>query len=262
VKPHLPDVTLVCVDTICHELAALAVADCLNVARLGGVVIHSDNSQPFERALVTIGFTDNDPRITFVKTEPLAGLDAVMRYLWYEVPRHIETSHVLIVQWDSGIIDPSLWSDAFLQYDYIGAPWGWHGDAHEVGNGGFSLRSTRLMRFVDERRELFPFGNPEDDVLCRRYRPTLEKNGFCFAPQDVALRFSFERTGYMGRHFGYHGVFNWPRVFSVAAMRERIMLMLGNSYLNRPQHLQELLWAMKGQLEKPDAINPSFHLNR
>ena len=67
---------------------------------------------------------------------------------------------------------------------------------------------------------------------------------------DAALRFSFERTGFSGpdRHFGYHGIFNWPRVFSFAALQERTMLTLANKYLNHPKHLGELLHAMKVQM--------------
>ncbi len=67
---------------------------------------------------------------------------------------------------------------------------------------------------------------------------------------DAALRFSFERTGFSGldRHFGYHGIFNWPRVFSLPALHERTMLTLANKYLNQPQHLGELLYAMKVQM--------------
>jgi hypothetical protein len=131
-----------------------------------------------------------------------------------------------------------------------GAPWGWHGDEFEVGNGGFSLRSCRLMQYVAEHRESFPYHHLEDEILCRRYRPELERAGFRWASRSVALRFSFERTGFSGndRHFGYHGIFNWPRVFSVPSLQQRISLMLGNKYLNQPKHLSELLRAMKDQM--------------
>jgi hypothetical protein len=241
VKLQLPDVTLVVVDTICHELAGLAIKDCLDHAQFGAVQIHTDNALPFAK----LGIED-----AVIAIKPLTSLDEVMSYLWYEVPGRIATSHVLTVQWDSGIVSPAQWSDEFLGYDYVGAPWGWHGDTHEVGNGGFSLRSRRFMQHIAEYRDQFPLGNPEDDFLCRRYRRLLEQAGFRWAPMDAALRFSFERTGFsgLGRHFGYHGIFNWPRVFSLPALQERTMLALANKYLNQPQHLGELLYAMKAQM--------------
>jgi uncharacterized protein DUF5672 len=181
---------------------------------------------------------------------PFASLNEVMRYLWYDMPLPVTTGHALTIQWDSGIVSPLQWREGFLDCDYVGAPWGWHGDAYEVGNGGFSLRSRRLMHYVAERREQFPLVHPEDDVLCRRYRPALEHAGFRWAPTDLALRFAFERTGFAGpgRHFGYHGIFNWPRVLSFAALQQRTLLAIGNTYLNHPKHLSELLDAMKVQL--------------
>jgi hypothetical protein len=241
VKLRLPDVTLVAVDTVCHELSALAIRECLDQAQFGAVHIHTDNRARFER----FGLDG-----MFVSVAPFTSLDAVMGHLWYEVPRHVETSHALILQWDSGIVSPAQWSEAFLGCDYVGAPWGWHGDACEVGNGGFSLRSRRLMHHIAEHRDKFPLGHPEDDVLCRRYRPELERAGFRWASIDLALRFSFERTGFSGasQHFGYHGIFNWPKVFSLAALQERTLLALANKYLNHPKHLSELLHAMKVEL--------------
>jgi uncharacterized protein DUF5672 len=253
VKLRLTDVTLVAVDTICHELAALAIGECLQQAEFGAVHIHTDDPSAFARAGIDA---------TFIAVQPFASLDAVMRYLWYDVPLPVATGHALTIQWDSGIVSPLQWTDRFLDYDYVGAPWGWHRDAYEVGNGGFSLRSRRLMHYVAERREQFPLVHPEDDVLCRRYRPQLERAGFRWAPTDLALRFSFERTGFAGpgRHFGYHGIFNWPRVLSFAALQERTLLAIGNKYLNHPKHLSELLHAMKIQLadagSAPDVAAP------
>jgi hypothetical protein len=240
VKLYLPDVTLVAIDTICHELTALAVKECLDKAQFGAIQICTDNRLPFQDADI-----DSD----IIAVSPFASLDEVMNYLWYRVPEHIQTSHALIVQWDSGITSHARWSERFLQYDYVGAPWGWHGDQYEVGNGGFSLRSLRLMRYMAERKQDFPLGHPEDDLLCRHYRPDLERDGFRWAPNALALQFAFERTGFSGtgRHFGYHGVFNWPRVFSTAALHERTLLMLKNKYLNQPKHLTELLHAVTHQ---------------
>ena len=239
-KRLLPDVTLVCIDTVCHELAALAVKDCLNKARFGSVHIHTNDNSAFVRHLGCDTAEEADEEIQFHKSA-VSSLQEVMDYLWYNVPQHIETSHALIVQWDSGIVDPSMWSNEFLQYDYIGAPWGWHGDVYEVGNGGFSLRSARLMRFLNKHHAVFPMLNPEDDTLCRRYRANLEEAGFYFAPVSSATRFSFERTGYnSGKHFGYHGVFNWPLVLSEADWLRRSELLLQNEYTKQDKHLGEL----------------------
>ena len=240
-KLHLPEVTLVALDTVCHDLTMLAVKECLDRVKFGAVHIHTNDFGPYQRAEIDS---------THFPIAQFPTVDDAMIYLWYGVPEPIETTHFLMVQWDSGIVSPAQWSDEFLAYDYVGAPWGWHGDAYEVGNGGFSLRSRRIMQHVNERREKFPLGHPEDAFLCRRYRRELEHAGFRWSPTDLAARFSFERTGFSGldRHFGYHGIFNWPRVFSLTALQERTLLALATPYLNKPQHLSELLYAMKVQM--------------
>jgi hypothetical protein len=254
-KLHLPDVTLVALDTVCHDLTMLAVKECIEKVQFGAVHIHTNDFTPYQRAEI-----DG----THFRIAPFPSVDGAMNYLWYGVPQQVETSHFLMVQWDSGIVSAAQWSDEFLGYDYVGAPWGWHGDAHEVGNGGFSLRSRRLMQHIAEQCEKFPLGHPEDNVLCRQYRPELERAGFRWAPIDTALRFSFERTGFSGydRHFGYHGIFNWPRVFSLAALEERTLLTLANKYLNHPQHLGELLYAMKVQMSQISVAGGDAHLVR
>src|ERR1700687_3454326 len=43
------------------------------------------------------------------------------------------------------LITPAAWREEFLGCDYIGAQWFWHDDAMRVGNGGFSLRSRKLL---------------------------------------------------------------------------------------------------------------------
>lgn len=239
-KLQLPDVTLVAIDTVCHQLVALAVKQCTDSVQFGAVQVHTDSTEPFQNYCLDA---------TFVSVPPFSNVDEVMTYCWYRLPLYIKTSHALIVQWDSGIVCPAQWNKEFLKYDYIGAPWGWHGDAHEVGNGGFSLRSRRLMRYLAKHPQNLPLKHPEDDVLCRRYRPSLERSGFRWASRELALQFSFERTGFsgIGRHFGYHGIFNWPRVFKTEALRERTLLILKNSYLNQPKHLTELLCAVQLQ---------------
>ena len=260
-KLQLPNVTLVCVDTISHELAAMAVKDCLDQARFGAVHIHTDDASVFRARLGSETNDETDEEITITKINTFTSLFDVMKYLWYMVPQSIETSHVLFMQWDSGIVDPSMWSEEFLQYDYIGAPWGWHGDRCEVGNGGFSLRSAKLMRFIAKHPDQFPLINPEDDTLCRTYRHRLEENGFYFAPVGAASRFSFERTGYnAGKHFGYHGVFNWPVVFTEQEVETRIGLLTKNEYTKQDKHLGELLSAIKGtEFKVGSAIAMNYH---
>jgi hypothetical protein len=131
------------------------------------------------------------------------------RFILKELPARVATAYALVVQWDGYVVDPRAWDPEFLRYDYIGAKWAWHTDGFTVGNGGFSLRSRRLLEAGADPRVSLDSGLGEDKILCRLYRRPLEAElGMRFAPEGVAERFSYERTPPPGATFGFHGLFN------------------------------------------------------
>ena len=131
-------------------------------------------------------------------------------WAWSNISHLFTTSHVLFVQWDGYVINPTAWSDDFFHYDYIGATWPWY-PVNKVGNGGFCLRSTRLIKALEKYPA--PDDKPEDAYICRGLRRSLEQEGFRFAPEEVADRFSFERSEPRNT-FGFHGPHNFPHVMS------------------------------------------------
>ncbi len=213
---NLPDVTLVAVDSVACALTRFALEDALSVVAPAATLVFSDE--------------DIRPRGTvsnWVVTPALRSLDAVADVLWREVPRHVATSHFLLVQWDGWPIDGDAWTDDFMGYDYVGAPWPWY-DRRAVGNGGFSLRSVELMRAAASLCPPLPKGRPEDEVLCRDYRPRLEHLGFKWPSFDLAYKFSVEHGG-DGRPFGFHDIRNWPRFLAWENVAAR--LLLANDYV-------------------------------
>ncbi|RJQ19460.1 MAG: hypothetical protein C4560_06075, partial [Nitrospiraceae bacterium] len=147
------------------------------------------------------------------------------RFVIKELVKYIDTDFVLMVQYDGFILNPDAWTDEFQKYDYIGAKWHWYNDGHNVGNGGFSLRSRRLLQALSDdsiNADSVEYG--EDSLICRTYRDLLEnKYGIKFAPEILADRFSYERSGFTGAHpFGFHGLFNMWRYIP-------------------PQHLQDFI---------------------
>lgn len=126
----------------------------------------------------------------------------------------VKTDFVITVQSDGFIINPTLWQNKFFEYDYIGAPWPWHG---VCGNGGFSLRSKKFLetsaklKYISNHEE---YGIcPEDNFLClKKYnRDFFINNGIKFAESNVAIEFSFEHpipsSSYRdpSKSFGFHG---------------------------------------------------------
>lgn len=124
----------------------------------------------------------------------------------------LTTDYVLVIQYDGFVTNGAMFTPIFFEYDYIGAPW--HQYNHfKVGNGGFSLRSRRLLELV----KYFPYSNPtdpEDVFICRTIRDELEKCGVFFAPEKVAKHFSFEYPVPNFSTFGFHGVFNLPAIYA------------------------------------------------
>jgi len=122
---------------------------------------------------------------------------------------YVDSDFMLFIHWDGYVLNPSAWSDDFLQYDYIGARWGWEHGVYNVGNGGFTLRSKKLLDFIKKDPKFSNTSENEDWYICNTMRPYLELNGFVFAPGDVADRFSVESTKWTGS-FGAHYINRFP----------------------------------------------------
>ncbi len=191
-KVRIAETTLCCIDCQYHDLAISAMQRCLSGCE-------------FERALF---LTDRDMAIEGIEVvaiRPIASIAEYCRFVVKELNQYISTPFALIVQYDGFILNPAKWTEAFKQYDYIGARWEAQG-SHNVGNGGFSLRSKRLLEALqDERIAQFV---PEDRVICDRYRELLERDyGIRFAPGELADRFSFEEARvHASSTFGFHGL--------------------------------------------------------
>lgn len=200
----LPQVTLCAVTSVNVAATLKALEACLVQVRFADCVLLTDAQvQP------------PHPEIRIVPIRRLTSSDAYSAFLLSSLVDHVGSSHCLVAQWDGHIVNARRWRAEFLQYDYIGASWPQFADGQDVGNGGFSLRSRRLMELC--RAPQFIPLHPEDLAIGRTNRARLEAQGIRFASREMADEFSTERTGDITRSFGYHGVFNMPRVVGVDA---------------------------------------------
>jgi hypothetical protein len=134
-----------------------------------------------------------------------AGINTYYKYndfVFRELGPYVETSHCLLIQYDSWILRPELWDDAWLEYDYIGAPWPIKDNAYlsngehvRVGNGGFSLRSKRLLelpkKYNIELTQEQGYYNEDGNICCYHRKEFLDL-GIKYAPIEVACVFSHE----------------------------------------------------------------------
>lgn len=195
----LSSITLLCVDTRSPELAEWALARCLRQARFAKAVLMTNLAAVSRR----------QPGIEYVQAPPITSTRDYSQLMLTGIAPHVVGSHVLVIQWDGFILHPELWDPVFLDYDYIGAVWPQF-PATPVGNGGFSLRSRRLIDCLHDER--ITIRHPEDKCICITNRRILEADfGIRFASAEVAERFAVERTPWHPA-FGFHGFFNFANV--------------------------------------------------
>lgn len=225
----LPTVTLLCVETQMHEMARIAIADMMSKVNFAEVVIHSDKPD-----LIPI------PGARYVTVPNWPEKIQCGRYCYNESPASVNTPHMLFTEWDGGIRDVNAWDPAFLNYDYVGAPWPgraagqWDPKGNSVGNGGFTLWSKKLMSCVAANAG-WAIGT--DTHISCNYRAPLENLcGAKWAPEEVAYRFSFEHGTEPQRvkpSFGYHDIFNWPLALDRAELERRARLLLESDYVSK-----------------------------
>jgi len=177
--------------------------------------------------------------VTYKHCKRITSIDEYSKFMAYELAQYVTSEYTLVIQYDSCVVNPRQWDSEFLQYDYIGAPWPENlhftdeGVNIRVGNGGFSLRSKKLLNALNELRLPFTdngtgFFN-EDGIICVYYRKILEEYGIRFAPPDVATRFSYENDcpESVKNSFGFHkNKKNVPLFFFIKYRLKKIFSLL------------------------------------
>ncbi len=179
-KPKLNNVTLLAIDCVNYGECLTAIRKSMYQVDFGASKFLTDIK----------AYNPNFP-FEIVKIPKISSKQEYSQFVIKELYKHIDTEFVLLIQHDGFVLDGECWDEDFLNYDYIGAPW-LYIDGKNVGNGGFSLRSKKLLDILG-KDDFIQATDPEDQAICRLYRDYLErKHGIKFAPEEVADRFSFE----------------------------------------------------------------------
>lgn len=124
------------------------------------------------------------------------GYKGYSQFVVNNLNEYIDTDYCLIYQPDGAIHNPHLWDNKFLEYDYIGAPWGRNAPVPKycrgmcgIGNGGFSLRSKYFLE--TSSRIGFCKGAEDKFLMCKNLGFLLE-NGIKIPNCEVARNFSVE----------------------------------------------------------------------
>jgi len=179
---NLENVTLCIVDTKQAHLAVKALEKTVKEINFKEVILFSD-IKPF----------NFNEKFKFIQIDKINNLVEYSKFMVNRLVDFINTDYCFTIHHDGFVVNPSLWDDDFLKYDWIGAPW--RKDAHfiidnkRVGNGGVSIRSKRLMLLAKE----YPLiDGHEDTYICCNLRNFLESRDITFAPLELASRFSIE----------------------------------------------------------------------
>jgi len=194
-KLALHDITLCAASDIALEATIRALEHCLDHIKFANALLLS--SHPVTRK--------TRHEITHIPIKPLRSASAYSEFILGDLNNHIQTKFALVVQWDGFVLDPLSWTDEFLDFDYIGAPWIDQPPGLDVGNGGFSLRSRKLLEVCAQ--PWFRRSHPVDLCIAQVNRKALETAGIRIASHAIASRFSRERGRHIAPHFGVHGIF-------------------------------------------------------
>ncbi len=207
----LSTVTLLCVDSRAPELAIWALNKCRQKARFAKTVLITDKTK----------LSAFDDTIELVACPSISSTRDYSEFMLRGITPHVTGSHVLVVQWDGFILQPDRWDPCFLDYDYIGAVWPQFSPV-KVGNGGFSLRSIKLLKALQDPQ--ITISHPEDFCICETNRELLENHfDMKFASEEIAECFSVER-GEWHESFGFHGFFNFADALSAQELTEFIRM--------------------------------------
>ena len=199
--------------------------DCVNVERLQAAMNVCQKDIEFGAVKLLTSLPTDDKRL--VKISHIGSVEEYSKFCVSDLKDYVDTDFVLIVQYDGFILNSESWTDEFLKYDYIGAPWlvaDWSIRDFNfpesllgtmvVGNGGFCLRSRKFLevsaKLMSEGK--IPQVHPEDVSLCIWHKDLLDKEGIKIAPPDLASIFSIEGDDQIyEKQFGFHG-FSWTDI--------------------------------------------------
>ncbi|MAF26139.1 hypothetical protein CL634_11305 [bacterium] len=200
-KLDLKDITLVCIDDTSTRLAAEI------MSRVSEVINFADMKL----------FSSINEKAVTNKISPINSLTDYSLFAVNELHNYIESEFCMFIQADGYPLNLQAWTDEFLKYDYIGAPWTWVPTQKRlefcptgkcVGNGGFSIRSVKLMKeacnYDYDGTDGSGIKRDEDEFICRVIDDKLKAKGIEFAPCELAHYFSIENKIYSGQ-FGFHG---------------------------------------------------------
>jgi len=174
-------------------------------------LLYSMKEIEFARSIIFSHYKPNNlpNNIEYIEIPKLTH-DGFSKFCIEKLTDYVDTDYALSINDDGFVINPHLWTDDFLNYDYIGAPWAPNSEwcpKNRVGNGGFCLKSKK---FMDLCSNIEYKGGHDDVIVTNQYYDYFMKFSIKYAPVEVAMKFSLEmkipECEYnLNNCFGFHG---------------------------------------------------------
>jgi hypothetical protein len=226
---QLNNITLICVDGVGKSELPLK-----------AIRASTSNIQYEKVLLITADKSIQSDEIIEVKHIDKITWNEYNEFVLSKLTEYFNTDYVLLIQEDGYVSNHLKWTDEFLNYDYIGAPWpidlielmltnlskqkntygqpfkknipiikDYNPNNYRIGNGGFSLRSKKLCNFTKKYSQKYPDA-PEDCVISIYEKEDIINNKLRIAPFEIGARFSVESVnelnlkGDINQTFGFH----------------------------------------------------------
>lgn len=131
-------------------------------------------------------------------------IEAWNKAIFFELGDYVDTDYAILVHSNGFIVNPKLWKNEWLLYDYAGSPFPLptdnfsyrdvNGVVQRVGNS-VGLRSKKLLdlpKKLNIEWKAFHGYTNEDGAIAVNYRHIFEKNGCKFMPLEEAIYFGRE----------------------------------------------------------------------
>ena len=199
-NPHGANISYIMIDTSNHVLSHRALTRSQSIFPVKDVLIFSDRPELW-------------PGFNIIEIPKMQSLSDYHHTIFYLVREHLKTDFSITLHYDGFVLNPDVFSQLFLNFDYIGASWP-HFKHYNVGNSGFCLRSRKLFDHASEFLQDGDLEQPDDVVMARFMRARLEqKYGAKYATEEIADFFSVEEKRVSHKTFGYHGAWYLPLVY-------------------------------------------------
>jgi hypothetical protein len=209
---NLTNITLVCVEGTERENSIKNAYDALIV---------SSRDINFSDVVLISPKNYVNSKFNHIQIKPFSWI-GYNQFIVHELNDYINSDFCIVIQSDGFITNPHLWTNDFLNYDYIGHSFdfnrypdqikGVNPDVlkrkgiyglNRVGNGGFSFRSKKLLQLSQKIKTKCE--GPEDAFICNDNYDYFISNGIKFGTVEIADKFSKDFGDYKNDTFGFHG---------------------------------------------------------